>query len=451
MAETEFKPDDALTLLSDLIADAKAAGADAADAVMAKGMSVSLTHRLGQLEKLERAEGHDLGLRVLVGRRQAIVSSTDTSRAALKAMADRAVAMARLAPEDPFCGLAEPGQLATSFPDLDLLDSVEPGTEALIERARAAEDAARAVAGVTNSEGADAGWGISFGAMVASNGFAGHSARSWHSVSVSVLAGDGTAMERDYDYHTAVHGADLRDPVEIGRTAGERTVRRLNPRKVETMQVPVIFDRRVAGGLLGHLAGAINGAAIARGTSFLKDMLGKAIFAPTIVIRDDPHRLRGLRSTPYDGEGLPTRPSILVDHGVLQTWLLDLRAARQLGLAPTGHAGRGASSLPSPSARNLYLAPGSVTPRELYADAPRALLITDLMGMGVNMLNGDYSRGAAGFMIEQGEITFPVSEITIAGNLSNMFRNLQPANDLEFRTGIDSPTVRIDGMTIAGL
>lgn len=441
---------EALNLLSDLIARAKRAGADAADAVISEGVSVMVGQRLGQPEKLERAEGQDMGLRVLVGRQQAIVSSNDLSPRMMDELAQRAVAMAKLAPEDPYCGLADADAITTSFPELDTLDADEPPVELLIDRAKIAEAAARAVPGITNSEGADAAWSRTGMAMVTSNGFAGQHAVTRHSLSATVLAGSGLTMERDYDYSVAVHGRDLEDPALVGRRAGERTMQRLNPRKVETCKVPVLFDRRVAGSLLGHLSGAISGPAIARGTSFLKDMLGQPVFAPGITVLDDPHRRAGLRSRPFDGEGLATRSWRVIDQGVLTTWLLDLRSARQLGLASTGHASRGSSSPPSPSPSNFFFQPGPDSPEALLQQMGRGLLVTHLMGMGVNGVTGDYSRGAAGFWIEDGRIAYPVSEITIASNLKDMYRTLVAASDLEFRSGMDSPSLLVAEMTIAG-
>lgn len=441
---------DVLNLLQDLIAAARQAGADAADAVAMDGISISHAWRLGKTERLERSEAADIGLRVFVGRQQAIVSTTDRKPQALRDLAERAVAMARAVPEDPYSGLAEPEQVATSFPDLDIADPGEPAPETLIERARTAEEAALAVPGVTNSEGAEASWSRSAIALVASNGFAGAYARTYHSVSVSVLAGEGTAMERDYDYSVAVFAEDLEDPAEIGRRAGEKTVRRLGPRKIRSCQVPVVYDPRVAGGLLGHLAGAISGAAIARGTSFLKDRLGEPVFADGVTVVEDPLRIRGQASKPFDGEGLPTRRKAVIDRGRLTTWLLDLRSARQLGMQSTGNAGRGTSSPPSPSATNLWMEPGTVSRDDLIGGIDRGLYVTELIGMGVNGVTGDYSRGAAGFWIEGGELTHPVSEVTVAGNLKQMFRNLTPADDLVFRYATNAPTVRIDGMTIAG-
>lgn len=441
---------DALNLLDDLLAKAKAGGADAADAVLLEATSLSHAQRLGEVECLERAETRDLGLRVLIGKRQAVASSTDMSATALDELVERVLAMARTVPEDPYCGLAEPEQLAREVPTLDIFEAAEPAPELLIERAGACEDAARAVAGVTNSEGAEAGWSRSRIALAGSNGFTGSYAVSRHSVGVSVLAGEGLGMERDYDFATATYGADLDDPAEVGRRAGEKAVKRLGPRKPRTGRVPIVFDPRVANGLLRHLAGAISGPAIARGTSFLKDKMGEQIFGAGITIVDDPHRPRGLRSKPFDGEGVANARRNIIDDGRLTTWILSLSSARQLGLTTTGHAARGTSSPPSPAVTNLYMEPGTVSPAELMADIKSGFYVTEMMGMGVNSVTGDYSRGAAGFWIEDGEIAYPVSEATVAGNLKDVYRALAPADDLVFRYGIDAPTLRVEGMTVAG-
>ncbi len=444
------QPTDALSRLDDLVAKARRAGADAADAVLVEGVSLSHAQRLGNTEKLERSESYDLGLRVLIGRRQAIVSTNDRSAAQLEALVERAMAMAQAVPEDPYCGLAAPEELARHWPKLDAEDPVEPPPALLIARAAAAEEAARAVPGVTNSEGAEASWSRHAIALVASNGFAGSYAGTGHGVSASVLAGEGMGMERDYDYAHATHAEDLRDPALIGRSAGERAVQRLGARKVPTCQVPVIYDPRVANSLLRHLLGAISGPAIARGTSFLKDKLHQRIFPAGITIIDDPHRRRGLRSKPFDGEGVANARRAIVADGVLTTWLLDLASARQLGLRTTGHAARGTSSPPSPAPTNLWLEPGPVTAAELIGDVVKGFYVTELMGMGVSGVTGDYSRGAAGFWIENGKLAFPVSEVTVAGNLKEMFLNLSAASDLDFKTGIDAPTLRIEGLTVAG-
>lgn len=443
--------DPLLSLLGDLISDARKAGADEADAIVADGTSVSITYRLGKLEQLERSEGGDVGLRVLIGKRQAIVSSADRSKEALKELVERAVAMARTVPEDEFCGLATPDQLAKSLPTLDICDPKEVSAETLIERARACEDAARAVQGVTNSDGASASWGRSSVAIVASNGFQRSYSSSGSSVSVSVLAGTADeGMETDYDYSSAVYFEDLRGSEDIGRSAGARVVKKLGARKVASQKVPIIFDPRVARGLVGSFLGAINGASVARGTTFLKNAMGTEVFGQGITIIEDPHRNRGLRSKPCDAEGLPNARRSLIDKGVLTTWILDLRSARQLKLAPTGHAARGPGGPPGPSSTNVYLAAGTDTPAALMSDIKQGLYVTDLVGQGVNTVTGDYSRGAVGFWIENGVLTYPVSEVTVAGNLKDMFKQLTPANDLDMRFGVDSPTVRLDGMTVAG-
>ncbi|HEX2886170.1 TldD/PmbA family protein [Vineibacter terrae] len=437
-------------LLHDMVAWAKAAGADAVDAIYVEGTQLAVSQRLGAREQLERSEGRDLGLRAFVGTRQAIVSSTDLEVGALKELAGRAVAMARAVPEDPVCGLAPAEMLARQWPDLDLDDGAEASVEELADWCARAEDAARAVPGVTNSEGASASWGRTRVALAASNGFAGDYSRGGYSLSCSVLAGDGTGMERDYDWTSGIYVDQLEAPEKIGRTAGEKAVRRLNPRRMKSTKAPVVYDQRVASSMLGHLAGAINGRAIARKTSFLLDKLGQRIFKPGIRIIDDPHRKRESGSRPFDGEGLPTRRWDIVDDGTLTTWVLDLASARQLDLKPTGHGSRGVSGPPGPSTSNLYLEAGSASVDELIADIDNGLYITELIGFGVNGVTGDYSRGAAGFWIENGKLAWPVSGMTVAGNLKDMFLNLTPANDLVFKGAVNAPTVRIDGMTIAG-
>jgi PmbA protein len=441
---------DTLDLLADIVARARRAGASDADAISFESAAVSVGRRLDKPETLERAESRDLGLRVFIGQRQASVSTSDRSKAAVEALVERAVAMARAVPEDPYCGLADASMLARDIADLDLADSAEPPVEKLIELASVAERAALEVEGVTNSDGANAGWSHSDIALVTSNGFSGGYGVSGSSVSVSVLAGRDGQMERDYDFAQAVFFADLPDAATIGRRAGERVVRRLGPRKIASSTLPVVFDPRIGAGLLRHLLGAIGGPSIARGTSFLKDRLGERVFAPGIQIVDDAQIRRGFRSRPFDGEGVATRRRALVEDGVLTSWLLDTRSARQLGLTTTGHASRGVGGPPSPGPSNVTLAPGRVTPAALMGDIKQGLYVTDLMGQGVSLVTGDYSRGAAGFWIENGQLAYPVSEITIAANLTEMFQRLIPADDLEIKTGVDTPTVRIDGMIIAG-
>ncbi len=438
-----------LELLADLVAHARAAGADAADAVLISSQGLGVSRRLGRTDHLERSELQDLGLRVFLGKRQAIVSSTSADPAGFALLAERALDMARVVPEDPWATLLDAPPFEALALDIEE-ESGEPSAQALIARAAAAEEAALAVHGVTNSEGGEAGWSRTEVALATSLGFAGSYARTRHSVSASAVAGTGTGMQRDYDYSSAIHLADLESPEEIGRSAGGRAVARLDPKRPRTAQLPVVYDPRVAGSLVGHLAGAANGASVARGTTFLKDKMGERLFAPGTTIRDDPHRQRGLRSSPFDGEGQPTTPLALVDDGHLAAWLLDGRSARQLGLVTNARAGRGTGGPPSPGSSNLYLAAGTATPAELMADIAEGLYIMELMGSSINGLTGDYSRGAAGFMIRGGEIAEPVAEITIAGNLIEIFRAMVPANDLVFKRGTDAPTVRVDGMTMAG-
>jgi PmbA protein len=434
-----------------LVEAAKKAGADAADAVAVRGVSQGVEIRDGRVEESERSEGDDVGLRVLVGKRQAVVSTNDISGDNVATLAARAVAMAKVAPDDAFAGLADPALLAKQFPDLQLLDPAVPSLNELEQRAHEAEAAGLAVKGVTKSSGASASSGIGGMVLVTSTGFYGAYLRSSQGISMTAIAGEGTGMERDYDFTSAIHGSDLASPRDIGRSAGERAVARVNPRKVKTCKAPVVFDPRVAGSLIGHLVGAANGASVARKTSFLKDKLGQQLFDSSIRIIDDPLRVRGLRSQTFDAEGVAVKRLAIVDGGVLTSWLLDCATARELGMTTTGHAHRGVSSSPSPGAYNLHLEPGDVTPEELMSDIKEGFYITDLIGSGVNGVTGDYSRGASGFWIENGKPAYAVSEVTIAGHLFDIFKSMRPANDLVFKYGVNSPTVRIEGLTIAGL
>ncbi|MGZ5840735.1 MAG: TldD/PmbA family protein [Xanthobacteraceae bacterium] len=444
-----------LTQLAErLVAAARRAGADQADALAVRSISLAVEVRDGAVEESERSEGDDLGLRVIVGHKQAVVSTNDLKGDGFDALAERAVAMARAAPDDRFAGLADVSQLARDVAHevaaLDLLDPEMPDVNVLEERAREAEAAGLAVRGVTKSGGASASAGIGGLVLVTSHGFHGATIASRHGISMTAIAGDGTGMERDYDFSSTLHASDLENAQAIGRRAGERAVERLNPRKVTTRRVPVVFDSRISGSMVGHLASAANGSSIARKTSFLREKLGEKIFASGIHIIDDPLRHRGLRSRPFDAEGIAGRSRHLVEDGLLKTWILDCTTARELSLETTGHAQRGVSSTPSPGPSNLHMAPGGKSPDELIADIADGFFITDMIGMGVNLVTGDYSRGASGFWIENGERTYPVSEVTIAGHLSEMFASLVPANDLVFRYGTNAPTLRVEGMTVAG-
>ena len=423
-----------------LLEAAKQAGADIADVRLNEGASVNMQRRLGKIEETERAETTELGLRVFVGRCSANVSASSIDPTMFKRMAEQAVAMAKVVPEDPFADIP----LAPPAPDarfLELNDPVEPSADELIERAAKAEEAALAVAGITNSEGASSSWSRSIAVLATSHGFMGEYARTYHSVSATAIAGTGTDMQRDYDYVVAVHGADLGDFAKLGREAAARALARLNPKRPETAKLPLMFDRRVAGSLLRELAGAISGASIARGTSFLKEALGQAIFAKGVNIIDDPLRVRGLFSRPTDREGQPAKTMHFIEDGVLTDWVLDTRSANQLGLKTNAHAG---------GLSNFYMQAGAQTPAELMADIKDGIYVTETMGHGGNSLTGDYSLGAAGFMIRNGQLAEPLAEFTIAGNLKDMFLNLTPANDLLFKGGYNAPTLRIEGMTIAG-
>ena len=433
-----------------LVELAKRKGADAADAVYVGERSQGVSVRLGQLEDVHRSEGEEVGLRVFVGRRNATVASSDLSTDALQILVDRALAMAAEAPEDQYAGLAPEELLYRDQPaDLDLDDKGDPDPEQLKQRALAAEDAARAINGVTNSGGAGASASSSTFAIATSNGFAGATRATGYSNSASVVAGEGNSMQRDYSWHSARHLTDVEAPDEIGKRAGERAVARLNPVSIKAGAMPVLFDPRVASTLLGHFVAAISGSAIARQSSFLLDALETQVFDKGVTIRDDPFRKRGLRSRAFDGEGLPVHALDLVKDGILTTWLADSASARQLGISPTGHAIRGGSGAPMVGPGNMHLAAGPRSREDMIAGIKQGVLVTELIGQGVNGVTGDYSRGAAGFLITDGEIGPAVAEITIASNLKQMFATLEPASDLRFRRGIDSPTLLVPEMVVA--
>lgn len=432
-----------------LVQAAVRAGADAADVLYAGSRSTAVQVRLGELDHVSRSEGQEIGLRVFLGARSASVASSDLSDEALGELVTRALAMAAEAPDDPFAGLAPRDMLAAApFAPLDSVDPVEPDPAELRKRALDSEAAALAVPGVRNSNGGSAAASASTIALATSHGFAGAYRATGFSCSASVIAGEGGAMQRDSAWHSARHLADLDSPEEIGRLAGERAVARLGPVRPRPGPIPVLFDPRVSNSLLGHLAGAISGSSVARRSSFLQDRLGERVFANGIVIVDDPLRPRGLRSRPFDGEGLGSRRTELVADGLLRTWMANSASARQLGIAPTGHASRGVGSAPGVAPSNLYLEAGKRSREQLLAAFPEALLVTELIGQGANPVTGDYSRGAAGFLVRGGEIGPAVEEITIASNLVDMFATMEPASDLEFRRGIDAPTLLVPQMTV---
>ncbi|WP_153770853.1 metallopeptidase TldD-related protein [Labrenzia sp. CE80] len=430
-----------------LVDAAKKAGADACDAVAVTGVSLSVDVRDGQVEETDRAEGDDVTLRVFVGKKTASVSANVLDDP--MALAERAVAMAKVTPEDPYAGLAEPERLVKNSPDLEMLDPTEVRAGRLADLAKEAEEAGLTVVGVTKSGGASASWRLAGIVLVTSHGFSGSYLSSRHGLSMTAVAGEGTAMERDYDYDYRVFLEDMENPADIGRRAGERAVRRLNPQKISTRTANVVYESRAAKSLLGHFAGAVNGSSIARKTSFLREKMGQQIFAPGIQIVDDPFKRRGAATRPFDGEGT-TGPALdMVEDGVLKHWFLDGATSRELGLESNGRAHRGGSGT-SPGATNLTLAPGEKTPEEMMKDLGEGLLVTDLIGHGVNGVTGDYSRGASGFWFENGEPVQAVSEITIAGNLIDMFGRMVPARDLDARYSVAAPSVMIEGLAIAG-
>ncbi|PZU82214.1 MAG: modulator protein [Shinella sp.] len=442
---------DSASLLSraeQLVDLALKAGADSADAVVVRSRSKSVSVRLGKVEQTDSSESDDFSLRVFIGRQVASVSANPGFD--LRQLAERAVAMAKVSPEDPFAGLADKADIATSYPDLDLFDPTEVSSEALADAALAAEAAALAVEGVSNSVGAGASAGMGGLVLVTSHGFSGSYAASRFSRSVGVIAGEGTRMERDHDYDSRLFFADLDSAEEIGRRAGERTVKRLNPRQVPTgKNVTVVFDPRVARGFVGHIAGAINGASVARKTSFLRDRMGEQVLKAGLNITDDPLKVRGSSSRPFDGEGVSGKAMTMIENGVLKHWFLSSSAARELGLHTNGRGVRGGTTV-SPSSTNLALEPGDISPEDLIRSIGTGFYVTELIGQGVDMLTGEYSRGATGFWIENCELAFPVSEVTIASNLKDMFMRVTAANDIDRKFGVAAPTIAIEGMTLAG-
>jgi PmbA protein len=443
-------PDHARRIAESLVERGMAAGATAADALYVGERSSGVQVRLGKLDSVSRSEGEEIGLRLFAGQRSATAASSDLSDDALAVLVERCMAMAREAPEDPYAGLAPGDSLHTgSLPSIDSDDAREPDPTELRARALEAETAALAVPGIKNSSGAGASASAAVIALATSGDFSGAYSSTGHSVSAAVVAGEGSTMQRDHDWHSVRHLDDLDPAALVGRRAGERAVARLNPARPTPGKYPVLFDARVAGSLLGHLAGAISGVAVARKTSFLQDKLGQRVFAPGVTIVDDPLRPRGLRSRPFDAEGLGVARRELIADGMLPGWIAESASARQLGIAPTGHAARGVSGAPSAAPSNLYMAAGARTREDLLAEFPLAVLVIELIGQGANPVTGDYSRGATGFMVRNGEIAEPVSEITIASNLIEMFASLEPASDLELRRGIDAPTILIPEMTVA--
>ena len=438
-------------MLNDMVASALRAGADAAEVAFAERASLSVAVRLGELEEVEREESRDIGVRVFIGARQATVSGSDVSTEGRAKLVERVVAMARLAPDDPYCGLASRELLAPApHADLQLYDPTEPGAAALEARALAAEEAARVVEGVINSEGASASWSSSVWRLVTSDGFYGQHRGAAFGVSAQVIAGDSSAMELGYEGRSARWNEDLPTPESIGAEAGRRAVAAVGGRKIASTTAPVIFENRLATSLLSPLIGAISGPSVARGVSFLKDHLGKPVFAKGVNITDDPHRLRGLGSSPFDDEGVANRLLSIIDDGVLTTWLLNSSSARQLGLQTTGHASRGLAGPPGVSTSNLTLLPGADDQATLMRQAGSGVLVTSMFGPSLNSNTGDWSVGCSGHWFENGEIAYPVTEITVAGNLIDLYQRLVPASDLEIRGASNAPSLLIDALANAG-
>ena len=440
-------------LTEQLLDLAKSAGADAADAMAVRGTSVSIDVRGGALENAERSEATDLGLRVLLGQKQANISTSDIREDTLRVMAERAVAMAAEAPDDPYIGLAAADEVAKSW-DIDALElcdpTGEPAPEALQEDATVAEAAALGFDGISQVQSVSAGYGRSEVHLAGSNGFSGGYARSDRAISCVAIAGTGAEMERDYDYDSRIFQGDLADPAEIGASAAKRALSRQNPKRPPTGAYPVVFDERVSGSLIGHLMSAINGAAIARGSSWLLNDLGAEILPKTLSLIEDPLRARTPRSRPFDAEGLATQKRVIIDQGVLTGWTLDLANARKLGMQSTASAARGVSAPPSPTSWNLALTQGAQTQQEMLAEMGTGLLVTSMIGSTINPNTGDYSRGATGFWVENGEIVYPVNECTIAGNLKDMMKSLTPANDARTHLSSVVPSLRVEGLTLAG-
>ncbi len=436
--------------LSKIIEKATKRGANSADAIGVINQSLSISQRLGKREDLERSESNSFGLRVFIGKRQSIVSSSDKSDEGVNELIDRAIEMAKIAPEDPYVGISESESIVKNWKDLNLIDNFEPDSDWLYEKAAKAEDAALSLKEINNSEGGESSWSKSTVALANSHNFYGSYSGSMFSISAAVIAGSGSEMERDYDYSVARLNSSLDKPENVGINAAKRAIKRLKPIKIDSAEIPVLFDWRVASSLLGHFSSAINGQSIAKNTSFLSEKLNQSIFKKGINIIDDPLVPQGLGSRPFDGEAIECKKINLVSDGVLNNWILDLSSSRQLGLKTNGHASRGVSSVPFPSTSNLYLESGDSSVDQLMNGIKKGIYVTELIGMGVNTVNGDYSRGAAGFLIENGKISSPVSEITVAGNLISMFANITPANDLNFKNKTNSPSILIENMTVAG-
>ena len=433
-----------------LIKKSKKTGADSVDVVYIENTNIDVGCRLKKIEKLERSESNDLGLRFIKNKKQVIVSSNDLRKKSLEELVLKASTMVKAVPKDPYCSIATKKEIIQKVPNLKIFDNKEPSIKSLKDKVFEAEKAGLNIKGVTNSEGAEIAWNKSKIHLFNSNGLNVSYQSSSYSIYAVLIAGRGTSMEREYEFATSIFEKDLTNASLVGKKAGQLAVKKLNPKKIKTSKIPVIFSPRVANSFLRHLSASINGNSITRGTSFLKKKLNKKIFPNEINILDDPLKEKGLQSKPFDGEGLKTKKTQIVENGVLKSWFLDLATAKQLKLQSTAHAPRGISSPPSPSPTNLYFKAGNTSPKNLIGNIKKGIYVTELMGSSVNLINGDYSRGGSGFMIDKGEIAYPINEITIADNLNEMFRKIILANDLEFKQGLNSPTMLIEDMTVAG-
>ena len=433
-----------------LIKKSKKSGADSVDVVYIENTNIDVGCRLKKIEKLERSESNDIGLRFIKNKKQVIVSSNDLTKKNLEELIYKASKMVGAIPRDPYCSIAKKKDLIKKIPNLEIFDSKEPTIKSLKDKVIEAENAGLNVKGVTNSEGAEIGWNKSKIYLFNSNGLNVSYQSSSYDIYAVLIAGRGTLMEREYEFASSVFEKDLTKSSLLGKKAGELAVKKINPKKIKTSKIPVIFSPRVANSFLKHLSSAINGNSITRGTSFLKKKLNKKIFSSNINIIDNPLKKRGLQSKPFDGEGLETKKTQIIKNGELKTWFLDLATAHQLRLKSTAHASRNISSPPTPSPTNLYFEPGNISPKSLIGNIKKGVYLTELMGSSVNLINGDYSRGGSGFWIDKGEITYPINGITIADNLNEMFKKIILANDLEFKHGLNSPTMLIEDMIVAG-
>ena len=441
--------EDYRSLAEEIIKLSLSKGADSSDIVIAKNLSKNIGCRLGKIEEIEQSETKVLGLRTFIGNRNAIISTNDFSKNSINESIDRVISMTKLAPEDPLSKLAN--ETAKIIPDLELFDTCDLNPDQLKDLALETENSALEVKGVTNSNGASSSQSKTSFHLSTSNGFSGGYKKSNFSISCSAIAGNELSMQTDYDYDSKVFFKDLKGTSLVGEQAAENTVSKCNPKKIKTCKSDVVFDPRVSKTLLSHISSLVNGSSIARGSSFLSEKMNAKIFGREINIIDNPSILKGLGSKPFDDEGCEMKSFNIIENGILRSWILDTTTSQQLGIKSNSRASRGMSSSPSPSPTNMFIENGTISKDEIINNIKDGFYVTDLIGQGVNLITGDYSRGAGGFKIENGKISFPINEVTIAGNLKDMFHRMIAANDLEFKYSLNSPTILIEGMTIAGI